>query len=93
MRYEYKASFDRAFRKLPKTRRTTAASAIEAVVDFFETGTKPKGLGLKQLRKPYWEIRTSLKDRVIFAFEGDLVSFLLVGSHDDIRRYLTKKYR
>lgn len=90
MRYEFKTSFDRSVSRLDRLRRQHIVDAVEAVIDFFETGDRPQGIGLKQLRKPFWEVRASSRDRVILAFEDDLVTFILAGSHDDTRRYLKK---
>lgn len=88
MRYEFKPSFDRTFQKLPKERQKRIQKVLNALVNFFETGRRTKGLGLKQLRGNFWELRAGLKDRIIFQLELDKVSFLTVGNHDEIRRYL-----
>jgi mRNA-degrading endonuclease RelE of RelBE toxin-antitoxin system len=88
VKYEYKPSFDRTFKKLDKDRQKEAKKAIFALIDFFETGERTSGLGLKQLRGDFWGIRCGLKDRIIFTFEGDMVGFLIVGSHDEIRKFL-----
>ena len=88
MIYDYTPSFDRSFKRLPPTHQERVRHEVKALVDFFATGQRTAGLGLKQLRKPWWEIRVGLDVRVLFAFEGDVISFVLVGNHDDIRRYL-----
>jgi DNA repair exonuclease SbcCD nuclease subunit len=88
VKYERKNSFKRVFRKLPEERQDQVLQAIQALIDFYESGTKVEGLGLKRLRDDIWEIRSSLKDRILFSFYEDIVSFILVGNHDDVRRYL-----
>ena len=90
MRFRYFASFDRSFKKLSPERRLKVAEAIEVFLDFCETGIRPSGLGLKKLHKDFWEIRDGLYTRVIFLLEKECVSFVLVGSHDEIRRFLRK---
>ncbi len=90
MRYEYKSSFDRSFRRLASRRRAGAAQPVEAIIDFFESGKRAPGLGLKQLRKPFWEVRSSIRDRAIFAVDDDAVRFVIIGSHDEIKRFLKK---
>jgi len=50
----------------------------------------PIGIGLKKLRKHLWEARAGLDDRIVFSREGDLVEFLIVGSHDEIARFLRR---
>jgi len=88
VKYEYKPSFDKAFKKLPKGRKNKVLKAIFALIDYFETGKRAKGLGLKHLRKDFWEIRADIKDRIIFIYTNDTVSFVIVGTHDEIRRFL-----
>jgi hypothetical protein len=48
------------------------------------------GLGLKYLRKNFWEIRKGLKLRILFRWSADHIEFVLAGSHEDIRRYIKR---
>ena len=57
-------------------------------MDYFQIGQRTTGLGLKQSRKPCWEVRAGLDLRILCVLEGDFVNFVLVGNHEDIRRYL-----
>lgn len=60
-------------------------------MECFENGNRPPvGLGLKKLRPPLWEIRSSLQDRILFAWKKDLVTFLVAGDHQDIKRFLKR---
>ena len=88
MRFRYLASFDRSFKKLSAERKDRVRAALESFLDFYRTGIRPAGLGLKKLRKDFWEIRADLDTRVVFLLEKDCVTFVLVGDHDEIRRYL-----
>ena len=90
MIYEYKPSFDRSFTALSVRDQQRANQATKALVDFFATGEKAAGLGLKKLHHPFWEVRAGLAIRVLFALEGDVASFLLVGNHEDVRRFLKR---
>lgn len=88
MHYEFKSSFDRRFKKLPPARQRKAYAAIDALLKYIdgETDLSP-GLGLKNWHGDYWEIRTDIKDRILFEFT-DYISFLFVGTHDDIRKFM-----
>ena len=88
MRYEYKSSFDKVFKKLGLNRQEKVIDAISILIDFFENRKKTKGLGLKNLRENYWEIRVNVKDRIIFTLEKDKVAFIIVGNHDEIKKFL-----
>jgi mRNA-degrading endonuclease YafQ of YafQ-DinJ toxin-antitoxin module len=88
MKYEFKSSFDKTFKKLELNSKKKVMQAASLLIDFFEIGKKAKGLGLKQLREDFWEIRVSIKDRIIFTLKEETVGFVVVGSHDEIKRFL-----
>ncbi len=88
MQYYIAPSFERSLKGLESNRKERAKKAIKLAVAFFETGQLPHGLGLKPLLQPFWEIRAGLSERVIFRKNKDFIEFLLVGSHDEIKRFL-----
>jgi Txe/YoeB family toxin of Txe-Axe toxin-antitoxin module len=88
MRYEYKPSFEKVFKKLGLNRQEEVINAISILMDFFENRKKAKGLGLKNLRENYWEIRINVKDRIIFTLEKDKVAFIIADNHDEIKKFL-----
>ncbi len=90
MRYSRSAAFARLYRKLPPDRRSRVDEAILAFDAALARGTLSQGLGLKELRPRLWEIRAGLLDRVLFARAGDEIEFLLVGTHDEIKRFLAR---
>jgi hypothetical protein len=45
-------------------------------------------MGLKHLKEDFWEVRQGLKVRLLFRWDGDLIEFVLAGSHDDVKRFL-----
>lgn len=90
MRFRYLASFDRSFKRLSREKRAKVRTALEGFLGFYENGTRPAGLGLKKLRGCYWEIRAGLHIRIIFLVKRDLVTFVLAGTHNDIKQFLRK---
>lgn len=88
MRVEFKSSFLKEFRHFDENTQREIHQAVQQLIQLFETGEKTHGLGLKQLRKPYWEIRVGLRLRIVFRLEGDLLKFVMTGNHDEIRRFL-----
>ncbi len=58
--------------------------AIDALIEFIKRGKKPQGLGLKKVRKDYWEIRLSAKNRMIFEFKGEVINFAFIGNHNEV---------
>ena len=91
MHFEFKPSFDRRFKKLTRQRQEKARDAIESVLSYLDHKTPLRaGLGLKNFRGDYWEIRVDIHDRIIFELT-DRVTFWLVGNHDEIRRFMREK--
>lgn len=88
MRYRVSSRFDRSVKRLDSTRKARLTRAIDRLVAGFETGQLPAGVGLKQLKPGLWELRADLADRVLFHRSGDVVVFLLVGDHDEVKRFL-----
>ena len=86
MRYIASTPFDRGVNKLSADRKERVKKSISMAVAFFETGDLPHGLGMKPLGHDLWEIRAGLRDRIVFHKESDVVKFLLVGTHDEIRQ-------
>ena len=84
MRLNYLESYDRLFNKLTSPQQENAIKAVDALIEFIKTGKKPEGLGLKKVRSDYWEIRLSVKNRIIFEFKSDIINFAFVGSHNEI---------
>lgn len=88
MLFEFKSSFDRKFKKLDPRRREKAQAAVESLLAYLDKKTPLKpGLGLKNFQGNYWEIRVDLHDRIIFELT-DRITFWLIGSRNDIRRFI-----
>lgn len=88
MRYQFLPRFERSVGRLDSPRIQRVQEAVHRLIQAFDAGHMPQGLGLTQLHSGLWEVRAGLSDRIIFRRTGDLVEFLLVGSHDEIRRFL-----
>ena len=90
MRYYASPAFERSLHGLSVFRKERVKKAIQLAVAFFETGQLPHGLGLKPMRHEFWEIRSGLEDRIIFRKAKDVIEFILIGSHDEIKRFLKR---
>jgi mRNA-degrading endonuclease RelE of RelBE toxin-antitoxin system len=91
MRYRLTPSYERRFKSLPGDRKEKVRKALRMLAALFETGEMPAGLGLKSLTAGVWEVRAGLADRVLFQKNADLVEFLIVGTHDEVRKYLKER--
>lgn len=88
MQYRRQNSFDRTYRKLSDEEREGVEQALTRLVRALDYGERSEGLGLKKLERDFWEIRAGLSIRILFKLEKGLVTFVIVGTHDALRRYL-----
>ena len=86
MQIDLLESFRRDVRKLPKSRRREVGRAIEAVRDGFGKPHFHSGLGIRRLRRNYFECRASLDVRLVFRAARGVLTFFAAGDHDAIRK-------
>ena len=91
MKYEFKPSFDRSVKSIPEERKQEIKELCIILIDILSGEQDlPVGLGLKNLRKNFWEIRKGLKLRILFRLKADHIEFVLAGTHEEIKRYLKR---
>ena len=88
MRYFRTAAFQRAYKGLDSARQKRVDRALQQLAVLYAQSERPFGIGLKSLKPDIWEVRAGLADRILFRWTGDMVEFLFVGNHDEIRRLL-----
>lgn len=89
MRYDFKTSFTRSIKSLSVNNKDEVKHLSFEIIDLIATGKRPsKGHGLTRLRKNYWEARTTIRERILFKLTRDYIQFILVGNHNDIKRFL-----
>lgn len=89
MRFEFKPSFDRSVRNFKRGEKEEIKKvAIDTIDILSHHKMTHKGIGLKRLKGNFWEARIGLNARILFRSEKDLVEFILVGDHNDIKRFL-----
>ena len=88
MEYNFRSSFDHSYKKLSPSEQDAVDRAIDNLKIFFLHEIKKEGLGLKPLKWDFYEIRASKRIRVLFTFQDDTITFVIIGNHDDIRKYL-----
>lgn len=88
MRFAYAASFLKITQGLSQPEASKLVRALSKFEKAWEGRRFAAGLGMKHLREDFFEFRVDLQKRVIFRRSGDLIVYLLHGSHDEIRKYL-----
>ena len=81
-------SFERSAKKLSSHEKKSLAKSLEKLNRFVSTGEVPVGLGFKKINHDKYEFRVDIRLRVVVKVESDIFYLVLVGSHDEIKRYL-----
>jgi mRNA-degrading endonuclease RelE of RelBE toxin-antitoxin system len=85
-------SFEHSLRKLTPRDRESVSQSLEAFNVFLSSGDAPLGFGFKKTNRNKYELRVGIKLRVVVKVEGEDYYLVLVGSHDEVKRYL-RRYR
>lgn len=90
MAYEVfiKASFARAYDRLSESDQRVVDTALRRFRHYLANRMAPVGLGVKHLGEQIYEFRAGLSLRVVYFIEGDKIYLTLLGTHDEVRRYL-----
>ena len=90
MEVNFAPAFLRITKKLDPHIKDNVKAAVSDVISFYESGEKTKGLGIKHLRGTLWEARSGLQMRVVFDLSGKQLTFILAGSHNDVKNFLKR---
>jgi hypothetical protein len=91
MRVFFNKSFFRAFSRLGRSEQEAVKSGMDSFMSALDGSRAfPQGLGLRHLRPSHFEIRAGLALRVLFSREKDVLTWLFVGNHDEIRKFLKR---
>ena len=85
-------SFERSLKKLAPQEKKQTAESLEAFNGILASGHFPAGLGFKKINHDKYELRVTIRLRVVMKIEGDACYLVLAGNHDVVKRYL-RNYR
>lgn len=88
MKYLVGHGFERRIKKLHPNIRIETQRRIDIFVRAVEAGQTPIGLGIKKLKQDIWEFRVSISLRILFLWNRDTITFLFLGSHNEIQQFL-----
>lgn len=89
--FHFKPSFEKSLNSLQKKDKNAVKESCSQLIEVLGGESLiRKGLGLKQLKKDWWEIRKGLKQRILFRWRGNEIDFVLTGNHDQIKRCLKR---
>lgn len=92
MRFVYKARYLSRFDRFLRHDQLLILETDRQIRTYYTTRQAPVGLGIRRLYASsagkVFEARVSRAIRIVWAERDDAVSFILVGLHDDVQRYL-----
>ena len=83
-------SFERSAKKLTPQDKKKLSKSLEDFNSFLLSGKAPFGFQFKKINQDKYEFRVGIRLRVILKVEGDNYYLVLVGSHDEVKRYLRR---
>lgn len=86
-----KPAFERAYARLGRRSQDLVDAVPSRFRRYLESGTAPTGLGVKHLGGRTYEFRVGLALRVVYQIEETAVLFVLLGNHDEVRRFLRRQ--
>ncbi len=75
-------------RALPPDRRRELDDALRRLSETFGQPHLHSGLGIRRLKRDYFECRMGRDLRSAFKLQGRTLFMARIGSHDDVRRFL-----
>jgi hypothetical protein len=85
---DFSSRFKAEAQALSEERKQQVAEAVARLRGTFGHAHLHTGLGIRRLRQSYFEFRAGRDMRVVFKLEGSHASMMLIGNHDDVRRFL-----
>ena len=85
---ETKGRFRRKIRNLPEAQRREVAPALDAMRNAFGLPHRHTGLGIRRLRRNFFECRAGRDLRLIFEVLPRTLLFHDAGNHDDVQRFI-----
>ena len=82
------SSFERSFKKLDFYAKKKVIASLEEFNEFLVTGKASAGFGFKKINHDKYEFRVDVRLRVVMKAEANIFYLVLVGNHDEVRRYL-----
>lgn len=83
-------TFQRSLKRLSQLEKAQLEESLDQFKAFVYRGVAPTGLGFKKLDQDIYEFRVGLRLRVLVLAEEDIYYLVLIGSHDEVNRYLRR---
>ena len=85
---DFSPQYRRRARQLSEDQRRQAASAADSLREAFGSPHRHSGLGIRRIGGNLYEFRVGRDLRVVFELSGSRAELMMIGNHDDVRRFL-----
>lgn len=84
-------AFLRTYCRLSTPQQQLVDAALKKFEAYLATKQAPAGLGAKHVGGRTYEFRAGLALRIVYVIERDTIVLALLGSHDEVRRFLRRQ--
>lgn len=91
-RLQASKKFKKQLKKLPPQTQQKIILKLQEFLSFLIKGQIPQGFGFKKINCDKYEIRVTIKLRIVMKEEKGVFVCHLIGNHDEVMTYL-KRYR
>lgn len=88
MKFIYKKDFLKAFDFYPFFLQEAVLRNVQEIKEYSLKQTASYGLRVKKIGPHTFEARVTDKIRIVWIKKDDLISFVLLGSHDDVKKFI-----
>lgn len=88
MKFIFKKDFLKTFDSYPLPLQEAVLKDIQEIEEYSLKRTASDGLRVKKIGPHTFEARVNYKIRIVWVQKDDTVSFALLGSHDDVRKFI-----
>jgi len=85
---DFTPQFRRRARQFSEDQRQQLAVAADELREAFGHPHRHSGLGIRRLGGNLYELRVGRDLRVVFELNDSRAELMMIGSHDDVRRFL-----
>lgn len=82
------SSFERSVKSLTAEQKELLGKGLESFNQYLLTGQSSYGFRLKKINHDKYEFRINIRLRIILKKDDDGYYLVLVGDHNEVRRYL-----
>lgn len=88
MQFVYKKEFLKTLAKYPDSIKQLILETDQQIKSYIDAQSAPFGLRVKKIGPHTFEARVTNKIRIVWIKKQDIISFALLGTHDEVRRFI-----